>query len=86
MIQFPQDEIKVLQHQSKIITSRVSRDYSRFKLGEIIQTPWKKNYMVSSVQKVNNINKHPYFSDLTQDQIQFLSKYKRIKILTLDKI
>lgn len=85
-IHFPSEEIKKLQYQNKIITTRVSKEYGRYQVNEIVQTPWLENYTVYSIQKINNVKQHPFYSFLTEQQIQLLSKYKRIEILTLEKI
>ena len=84
-IDFPSEEIKTLKERSCIITTRVSREYNRYSLGDIVQTPWGKTYVVNKIEKINGIKNHPFYHELTPKQIQLISKYKKIDVLTLKK-
>ena len=85
-IDFPIEEIKQLKNKSRIITTRVSQEYNRYHQGDILKTSWEKCYIVDSVQKINCIENHPYYQNLTTKQIQLISKYKKIDVLTLKKL
>ena len=84
-ISFPLEEIEQLKAQDCLITTRVSREYNRYHVGEIVTPPWKQLYIVTHVQKIKHIKEHPYYSELTNNQIQLISKYKRIDVLTLKR-
>ena len=85
-INFPSEEIKQLKNKSRIITTRVSREYNHYTLGDIVQTPWGKMYVVDKIEKINGIKNHPFYHELTAKQIQLISKYKKIDVLTLKKL
>lgn len=82
-ITFPKEEIPTISKQDRIITTRVSSDYNKFHEGDIVQTPWNKLYKVTNRLEITNIKDHPYYNELTKDQIAFLSKYDKIAVLTL---
>ena len=82
-ITFPKEEIETISKQDRIITTRVSSDYNKFHEGDIVQTPWNKLYKVTNRLEITNIKDHPYYNELTKDQIAFLSKYDKIAVLTL---
>lgn len=85
-ISFPINEINTLKNKNNIITTRVSADYNTFFKNDIVKTPWDSYFIISDRIEITNINKHPYYDELTKDQIKFLSKYNKIAILTLEKI
>ena len=84
-IDFPPDEQAQLQKQTEIVTTRVSKEYNRYHKGELVLSPWKELYVVSSVQKINEVKKHPYYKHLTVKQIRLISGYKRIDVIILKK-
>jgi hypothetical protein len=83
VITFPKEEIPVISKQDRIITTRVSSEYDKFHEGDIVQTPWNKLYKVTNRLEITDIKDHPYYNELTKDQISLLSKYDKIAILTL---
>ena len=85
-ISFPLSELEQLKNRSFIITTRVSKEYNRYHLGDILKSPWSDLYYVQKIEKINCIDDHPYYDELTNDQIQLISKYKKIDILTLKKL
>ena len=82
---FPADEIKSIQGQSTIVTTRVSQEYNKYHLGEMVLLPWMECYTVSGVLRIHDIHQHPFYTALTPAQIQLISKYKRIDVITLKK-
>lgn len=85
-INFPLEEVEILKKRSCIITTRVSREYNCYSSGDILQSPWGDLYIVDKVKKINCVKQHPFYNDLTTEQIQLISKYKRIDVLTLKKL
>ena len=85
-IGFPVEELEQLKGKSRIVTTRVSREYGCYDEGEILQTPWGEWYVVAKIEKVSDIKDHPYYNELTQEQVRLLSGYKKIKVLTLKKV
>ena len=83
-ISFPKEEISTISKQSRIITTRVSADYDKYHVGDMVRTPWDKVYKVTNRIEIKNVKDHPYFSELTKDQIEFLKKYDKIAVLTLE--
>ena len=85
-IDFPTDEIDSLKDRLSLVTTRVSDDFSKFELGDTVIAPWGKTYRVTSRIEIDDINDHPYYDELTQDQIEFLSDYDKIAVLRLDEM
>ena len=85
-IDFPFNELSQLQGHSRIITTRVSQQYNRYHKGDVVCCPWQELYLVSRVQKIEDITDHPYYQELTQQQIRLLQRYKRMDVITLKKV
>lgn len=85
-IDFPADEIDNLKDRLSLVTTRVSDDFCKFELGDNVIAPWGKTYRVTSRIEIDDINDHPYYDELTQDQVEFLSDYDKIAVLQLDEI
>ena len=85
-IDFPADEIDSLKDRLSLVTTRVSDDFSKFAVGDTVIAPWGKTYRVTSRIEIDDINDHPYYDELTQDQVEFLSDYDKIAVLQLDEI
>lgn len=84
-IAFPTSEIETIKKRDKIITTRVSADYYKFLVSDLVETPWKVIYKVVKRQEITDVKKHPFYSELTKEQIDLLSKYNKIAVLTLEK-
>ena len=84
-INFPDEEIEKLKNKALIITTRISQEYNRYSVKEIVKTPWDDTYIIIKIEKINDVKKHPYYHELTHKQIQLISKYKKIAVLTLKK-
>ena len=82
-ISFPKKEIQIIKKQNRIITTRVSSDYDKFDVGDIVETPWNVLYRVDKRQNITDIKDHPYYKELTEDQVDLLSRYSKIAVLTL---
>lgn len=85
-IDFPADEIDSLKDRPSIVTTRVSDDFNRFALGDVVIAPWGKTYRITSRIEIDDINDHPYYNELSQDQVEFLSGYDKIAVLQLDEM
>ena len=85
-ISFPKDEIEKLKKQKTFITTRVSDDYDKYHRGDVVITPWKVKYRIVKRVNIDNIKKHPYYNELTEEQKKFLSKYNKICVLWGEKI
>ena len=83
-ISFPKEEIPTISKQSRIITTRVSSDYNKYHVGDMVQTPWDKIYKVTNRIEIKNVKDHPYYKELTKEQIEFLKNYDEIAVLTLE--
>ena len=84
-IDFPESEVKKLKNQHQIVTTRVSKEYGKYGVGEVVSTPWNELYIITNIKTISDIKQHPYYQCLTDEQIQLISKYKRISVLTLKK-
>lgn len=84
-ITFPSEEIDTLKKQNRIVTTRVSADYNKFFVDDLVQTPWRDIFKVTKREEISDVKDHPYFNELTEGQKKFLSKYDKIAVLTLMK-
>lgn len=84
-IDFPDEEIPELIKQSKIFTTRVDSDYSKYHEGDIVITPWNKRFVVIKRLNINSIDEHPYLKYLTDNQKKLISKYDHIACLWLQR-
>jgi hypothetical protein len=84
-IAFPAEEIDTLKKQNRIVTTRVSSDYNKFFVDDLVKTPWGDIFRVPKREEISDVKDHPYFNELTEDQKKFLSKYNKIAVLTLMK-
>ena len=84
-ITFPSEEIDTLKKQNRIVTTRVSADYNKFFVDDLVRTPWGDIFKVTKREEISDVKDHPYFNELTEGQKKFLSKYDKIAVLTLMK-
>lgn len=84
-ITFPSEEIDTLKKQNRIVTTRVSADYNKFFVDDLVRTPWGDIFKVTKREEISDVKDHPYFNELTEGQKKFLSKYSKIAVLTLTK-
>lgn len=82
-ISFPEEEIPTISKQDRIITTRVSDDYSKYKKGDSVETPWGIGYTVNNRLDLKDLKDHPYYDELTAEQKALLRQYKRIAVLEL---
>ena len=82
-ITFPAEEIDTLKKQNRIVTTRVSADYNKLFVDDLVQTPWGDIFKVTKREEISDVKDHPYFNELTEGQKKFLSKYDKIAVLTL---
>ena len=84
-ITFPPSEIETLKTQTKIITTRVSKDYDTFQKGDLVEVPWGDLFKVTERLEITKIEDHPFYNELTKQQIAYLKKHDKIAVLTLMK-
>ena len=85
-ISFPKEEIPKLMKRSTIVTTRVDQEFNKYFLDEVLTTPWGDEFVVTSVQVISNVKKHPNYASLTQKQIQLLSKYRKMEVIRMKKL
>jgi len=90
-ITFPKEEhkdiINRLLNNKYLFTTRVDKEYNKYKVNDILLAPEIGYYFsVYSVNKINNIKNHPYYNFLTPNQINLLSKYNKIDVIKLVKL
>ncbi len=66
LMDFPKEEQDTLRTQTTIVTTRILNEYKKYKMGQLVTTPWGKLYTVKYVVKYRNIEDHPYFKELTE--------------------
>ena len=86
-ISFPAEEQdivrKTLEAKGRVLTTRCSRECGKYQLGESYITPWGTKVVVAAVGIYSNIEDHPYFEELTDQQRKTLSKYPKFELLSL---
>ena len=85
-ISFPKEEIPKLMKRSMIVTTRVDQEFNKYFLNDVLTTPWGDEFVVTSVQVIRSVNKHPNYTSLTQKQIQLLSKYNKMEVIRMKKV
>jgi len=89
-ITFPKEEhseiIDHLQNNKYLFTTRVSKEYDKYKVNDVLLSDIGYFFSVYSVDKINNVKNHPYYKFLTSEQIKIISKYNKIDILKLVKL
>lgn len=85
-ISFPKEEIPKLMKRSMIVTTRVDQEFNKYFLNDVLTTPWGDEFVVTSVQVIRSVKKHPNYTSLTQKQIQLLSKYNKMEVIRMKKI
>lgn len=89
-IGFPDTEISVLKSREEkdlpIYTTRVADDFSDFRKGDIVITPWQSLYIVTDETVIGDIDEHPFREELTPGQVGFLSNFDEMKILKLERV
>ena len=85
-MRFPENEIQDLKSRNHIITHRVSRDFDRFDIGDVVKTPWDMTYKITQKMVVDDVDESPFAAQLSDQQKDFLSNFDKIAILTLDAI
>lgn len=86
---FPKEEhnilIKDLNENYDIITTRILKEYNKYFKGDVVQTDFNYFLEVYDVKKFNDINKHPYYKYLTQNQLHIIDKNK-FEVIQLFKL
>lgn len=84
-IDFPEDEQAGLSGQDSIVTHRVSDEADKFKVGDVMESPWGDKYEVSDRKDVSKVEDSPYCKELTDSQKALLKVYNRIAVLRLKR-
>lgn len=89
-IDFPEtehDSIKQqLDKQGFVITTRVQDEALKYKKRQILTTPWGDNLKVAKIDFYRDIKDHPYLDELSKEQVIFLSQYRAMTVMRLEKV
>ena len=66
-ISFPDDEIPNLKGKRSFWTTRVSDDFWKYRIGDLVRTPWGGLYAITKEIVVDDIDNHPFLRELTKD-------------------
>lgn len=86
LISFSEDEIPLLKGRMTIWTTRVSDDFDKFDIGDVVETPWGEKYRVQLFKVIYDVEDHPFYDELTDEQIDFLSRFDEMKVLKLVEV
>jgi len=88
-ISFPKEEWKAYQKRLNngqcIITIRVWNEYGKYKSNNVYEAPWGDKLLVIEVNEMTDIKDFPYYNELTKEQQEFLSEYKKLQWIKLIK-
>ena len=65
-ISFPENEIQNLIGKQSLWTTRVSDDFQKYGMGDLIRTPWNGLYAVTKEIIVDGVENHPFLRELTK--------------------
>ena len=86
-ISFPEDEIEsiksYLKNNKSVYTTRVSNEYGKYRVGDIVKTSWNEYLNVFEIKEFADITSHPFYSELTDDQILLLKQYNKFQLIKL---
>jgi len=87
-ISFPRKEwgeIKQrLADDNKIITTRVSDEFDKYKSKDVCVTEWGQLLRVKKVKSYDKISKHPFIKELNKKEIDIISGYDEFDVVYLE--
>lgn len=76
LITFPEEEIpqirKQLDEYRQVITTRVLKEYDKYIEGQRLRSPWGEMLFVAKIERYTNLNDHPFFNELTEEQKEII--------------
>ncbi len=89
-ISFPleeQQELKTrLVTEGFAFTTRVSHEFGKYKLGEVLLTPWDDLIIISFTKIIHDIQEHPFYNKLSHKQQLVLTLYHNMELLKFVKL
>ena len=85
-ISFPSNEIKQLKRRlgsgKPIYTTRISKDVGKYRKNMTVNNKELGQLKIKKVLSLKDINKHPFYNDLTKKQLKLISgkKYQVIEL------
>ncbi|MFW6015360.1 MAG: hypothetical protein ACOCRK_02920 [bacterium] len=90
VISFPKEEheslVNRLNKNKPIYTTRVSTEMGKYKACKKYISPWGDKLKVIKIDRYNNIENHPFYNELSQDQIKLISNYDSFELIKLIKV
>lgn len=87
MITFPKEEHfkinKRIKENKPIFTLRVSKEQGKYKEGDKLKTGGGALLKVKSIKKIKNISEYKFHKEITKEQKELISKYKKIDLIEL---
>ena len=88
-ISFPENEIKQLKSRlcsgKTIFTTRISKDFGKYKKNAVVNNSVLGLLKVKKVMTFNDIKKHPFYNDLTKNQLKIIGE-KKYQVIEFEKI
>lgn len=76
---FPENEYDSIMERldsGKICyTTRVLKEYGKYKLGETYTTPFERTIRIENIKKYEKISEHPFYDELTIQQRDEIYQY-----------
>ena len=91
-ISFPEDEhaslLKRISGGLTIVTTRVSTEMGKYKIGSYFKTNLEKGMTLEVVdsKQYSDIARHPYLKELTDSQKELISKHGKFDVIILKKV
>ena len=89
VIKFPKGEhnslLDLIKHGNPIYTTRVSKEYDKYHVGDVLQGDIGHKLKVVDVTRLKRIDDHPFKNELSKAQVKQLSKYQDMDLVKLEK-
>lgn len=84
-INFSKEEYASLKEKDIITVTKTLDEKNKYKIGDLLNTPWGEKYSVDNIRNYRNIEDHPFFTDLTDIQKKEIGN-KTFTVIWLKKV
>ena len=89
-IDFPAEEHEQLKRQLEefgfAYTTRVPAEVGKYEVGFVLDTPWGRRVRISEIRAFDNVEQHPFLSEISDRQIEQISKFGRFEVLKIEYV
>lgn len=89
-ITFPKDEhktiLKGLETKNYFYTIRVDKEYNKYHIGDILNSDIGVKLKVLDVKNIKDIKEYQFYEYLTPSMIEYLTQFKKLNVIKLEKL